>query len=246
MSRLLGEHLAGRGWWMRVFRFTVRSVVRGNVANSDDKLERAKRALLAELRALGIRDERVLSAMERVPRHLFVPPELVPYAYEDRPLPIGAGQTISQPYIVALSTQALELSPQDRVLEIGTGSGYQAAVLAELAGEVYTVERLPELSQAARERLERLGYKNLHFRVGDGTKGWPEEAPFDAILVTAAAPRVPQSLIEQLAEGGRLVIPIGGRESQTLWRMEKRAGRLKKAYLCPCTFVPLIGEEGWR
>jgi len=201
---------------------------------------------LAELRALGIRDERVLSAMARVPRHLFVPPELVPYAYEDRPLPIGAGQTISQPYIVALSTQALELSPQDRVLEIGTGSGYQAAVLAELAGEVYTVERLPELSQAARERLERLGYRNLHFRVGDGTKGWPDEAPFDAILVTAAAPKVPQSLVEQLAEGGRLVIPIGGRESQDLWLMRRRTRRLEKVYLCPCTFVPLIGEEGWR
>jgi len=201
---------------------------------------------LAELRALGIRDERVLSAMARVPRHLFVPPELVPYAYEDRPLPIGAGQTISQPYIVALSTQALELSLQDRVLEIGTGSGYQAAVLAELAGEVYTVERLPELSQAARERLERLGYRNLHFRVGDGTKGWPDEAPFDAILVTAAAPKVPQSLVEQLAEGGRLVIPIGGRESQDLWLMRRRTRRLEKVYLCPCTFVPLIGEEGWR
>jgi len=231
---------------MRAFRFTVRSVVRRNVGNSDDKLERARRELLAELRALGIRDERVLSAMERVPRHLFVPPELVPYAYEDRPLPIGAGQTISQPYIVALSTQALELSPQDRVLEIGTGSGYQAAVLAELAGEVYTVERLPELSQAARERLERLGYRNLHFRVGDGTKGWPDEAPFDAILVTAAAPKVPQSLVEQLAEGGRLVIPIGGRESQDLWLMRRRTRRLEKVYLCPCTFVPLIGEEGWR
>jgi len=233
-------------WWMRAFRFTVRSVVRRNVGNSDDKLERARRELLAELRALGIRDERVLSAMERVPRHLFVPPELVPYAYEDRPLPIGAGQTISQPYIVALSTQALELSPQDRVLEIGTGSGYQAAVLAELAGEVYTVERLPELSQAARERLERLGYRNLYFRVGDGTKGWPDEAPFDAILVTAAAPKVPQSLVEQLAEGGRLVIPIGGRESQDLWLMRRRTRRLEKVYLCPCTFVPLIGEEGWR
>ena len=231
---------------MRAFRFTVRSVVRRNVGNSDDKLERARRELLAELRALGIRDERVLSAMARVPRHLFVPPELVPYAYEDRPLPIGAGQTISQPYIVALSTQALELSPQDRVLEIGTGSGYQAAVLAELAGEVYTVERLPELSQAARERLERLGYRNLHFRVGDGTKGWPDEAPFDAILVTAAAPKVPQSLVEQLAEGGRLVIPIGGRESQDLWLMRRRTRRLEKVYLCPCTFVPLIGEEGWR
>jgi len=220
--------------------------VHGYLGYEGEGFERAQEALIAELRALGIHDKRVLAAMARVPRHLFVPPELLPYAYEDRPLPIGAGQTISQPYIVALSTQALALSPQDRVLEIGTGSGYQAAILAELASEVYTVERLAELSQGAQERLGKLGYKNLHFRVGDGTKGWPEEAPFDGILVTAAAPRAPKSLLDQLAEGGRLVIPIGGRESQDLWLIEKHARRLEKVYLCPCTFVPLIGEEGWR
>ena len=212
----------------------------------EKELAQARKALVAELRALGIRDERVLSAMARVPRHLFVPPKLLPYAYDDRPLPIGAGQTISQPYIVALSTQALELSPTDRVLEIGTGSGYQTAILAELAGGVYTIERIPELSQLARERLLSLGNENVRFRVGDGTKGWPEAAPFDAILVTAAAPTAPKSLLDQLAEDGRMVIPIGGRQHQDLYLFRKRARGLERVYLCPCTFVPLIGEEGWR
>ena len=218
----------------------------GGTGRREEELARARKALISELRALGIRDERVLAAMARVPRHVFVPPELLPFAYEDRPLPIGAGQTISQPYIVALSTQALELSPTDRVLEIGTGSGYQTAVLAELAGTVFTIERIPELSQLAQKRLLSLGYGNIRFRVGDGTKGWPEEAPFQAILVTAAAPTAPKSLVSQLAEGGRLVIPIGGRESQTLWLFRKRGRRVEREYLCPCSFVPLIGEEGWR
>jgi len=213
---------------------------------AEDEFARERRALIAELRAQGIHDERVLAALGRVPRHVFVPPELLPYAYVNQPLPIGCGQTISQPYIVALSTEALALSPTDRVLEIGTGSGYQTAILAELAGEVYTVERLPELSEAARKRLSALGYTNVHFRVGDGTKGWPEKAPFDAILVTAAAPKPPKSLLDQLAEGGRMVIPTGGRTSQDLWLLRKRDGRLERIYLCPCTFVPLVGEEGWR
>ena len=211
-----------------------------------DEYAQERARLVSQLRALGIRDERVLAAMGRVPRHLFVPPELLPYAYDDRPLPIGAGQTISQPYIVALSTQALEISPTDRVLEIGTGSGYQTAVLAELAGRVFTIERLPELSREAQLRLRELGYRNIKFRVGDGTKGWPEEAPFDAILVTAAAPKAPKSLLAQLAEGGRMVIPLGGRTNQDLWLLRKRAGRVVREHLCPCTFVPLIGEEGWR
>ncbi len=184
--------------------------------------------------------------MEKVPRHLFVLPEFLPFAYDDRPLPIGLGQTISQPYIVALSTEALGLSPEDRVLEIGTGSGYQTAILAELAEEVFTVERIPELSWEAQERLRKLGYTNVRFRVGDGTKGWPEEAPFPAILVTAAAPRVPPSLLSQLAEGGRLVIPVGGRFQQDLWVVRKEGGRPIYEHLCPVSFVPLIGEEGWR
>lgn len=213
---------------------------------SEEDLTRARKELVAELRYKGIRDPRVLSAMEKVPRHLFVLPEYLPWAYDDRPLPIGLGQTISQPYIVALSTEALELSPEDKVLEIGTGSGYQTAILAELAKEVFTVERLAELSWEAQERLRRLGYRNVRFRVGDGTKGWPEEAPFPAILVTAAAPRVPPSLLEQLSEGGRLVIPVGGRFHQDLWLVRKKGGKPVYEHLCPVSFVPLIGEEGWR
>ncbi len=212
---------------------------------SEADLARAHRALLAELRRKGITDPRVLAALEKVPRHLFVLPEHLPLAYEDRPLPIGLGQTISQPYIVALSTQALAPTPEDRVLEIGTGSGYQTAILAELAKEVFTVERLPELSREAEERLRRLGYGNVRFRVGDGTKGWPEEAPFSRILVAAAAPKVPPSLFAQLAEGGRMVLPVGGRFDQDLWLVRKEAGKPVYEYLCPVTFVPLIGEEGW-
>lgn len=213
---------------------------------TEEELTRARRALIRELREKGIRDERVLSAMEKVPRHLFVLPEYLFAAYDDRPLPIGLGQTISQPYIVALSTEALELSGEEKVLEIGTGSGYQTAILAELAKEVFTVERLPELSWEAQERLRRLGYTNVHFRVGDGTKGWPEEAPFPAILVTAAAPKVPKSLFAQLAEGGRMVIPVGGRFHQDLWLVRKVGGEPVYEHLCPVTFVPLIGEEGFR
>jgi len=213
---------------------------------TEEELRQARRALIRELREKGIRDERVLSAMEKVPRHLFVLPEYLFAAYDDRPLPIGLGQTISQPYIVALSTEALELSGEEKVLEIGTGSGYQTAILAELAKEVFTVERLPELSWEAQERLRRLGYTNVHFRVGDGTKGWPEEAPFPAILVTAAAPKVPKSLFAQLAEGGRMVIPVGGRFHQDLWLVRKVGGEPVYEHLCPVTFVPLIGEEGFR
>lgn len=210
------------------------------------ELARARRALLVELREKGIRDPRVLSALEKIPRHLFVLPEHLPWAYEDRPLPIGLGQTISQPYIVALSTEALELTPEDKVLEIGTGSGYHTAILAALAKEVFTVERIPELLWEARGRVRRLGYGNVQFRVGDGTKGWPEAAPFPAILVTAAAPRLPPSLWAQLSEGGRLVIPLGGKRHQDLWRVRKREGKPVYEHLCPVSFVPLIGEEGWR
>jgi protein-L-isoaspartate(D-aspartate) O-methyltransferase len=169
----------------------------------------------------------------------------VPHAYEDRPLPIGSDQTISQPYIVALSTEALGLDPTHRVLEVGTGSGYQTAILAELAGEVFTVERLPELSASAQDRLAALGYRNVRFRVGDGTRGWPEEGPFDAILVTAGAPRVPGGLLSQLAPHGRLVIPVGGRFSQELILVRRDGEQWVQRRLCPCTFVPLIGEEGW-
>lgn len=212
---------------------------------SEFDLSQARDVLLGELRAQGIRDQRVLSALARVPRHAFVPPHLVPYAYEDRPLPIGLEQTVSQPYIVALSTEALALLPTDRVLEVGTGSGYQTATLAELAAAVYTVERLPPLAAEAKERLFSLGYRNVRYRVGDGTRGWPEEAPFDAIVVTAGAPSVPQGLVRQLTPRGRLVIPVGGRSSQELLLLVRDGGGLVERRLCPCAFVPLIGEEGW-
>lgn len=212
---------------------------------TEEELSRARRALVEELRKKGIRDERVLAAIAKVPRHLFVLPAHLFAAYDDQPLPIGLGQTISQPYIVALSTEALELSGEEKVLEIGTGSGYQTAILAELAKEVLTVERLSELSQEAQERLRRLGYTNVRFRIGDGTKGWPEEAPFPAILVTAAAPRVPKSLFEQLSEGGRMVLPVGGRWHQELWLVRKTGGKPSYEHLCPVAFVPLIGEEGF-
>jgi len=209
------------------------------------ELARLRDALVNDLSFQGIADPGVLAAVKKVPRHRFVPPHLLPHAYEDRPLPIGHGQTVSQPYVMALSTAALALGPPDRVLEIGTGSGYQTAILAELAGEVYTVERLSDLSRSARELLGSLGYRNIRFHVGDGTKGWLQEAPFAAILVTAGAPHVPEALLAQLAPGGRLVIPVGGRFNQELTLIYDEGGRFVRRLLCPCTFVPLIGEEGW-
>ncbi|HID72737.1 TPA: protein-L-isoaspartate(D-aspartate) O-methyltransferase, partial [Candidatus Micrarchaeota archaeon] len=179
-----------------------------------DRYRKGRRRMVEELRRFGIRDERVLAAMEAIPRHLFVPEHMRQLAYEDTPLPIGHGQTISQPYIVALMTEALSLKGTERVLEIGTGSGYQTAILCELAREVFSVERIPELAMGAGERLGALGYRNFHISVGDGTLGWPEEAPFDGIIVTGGIPRVPDPLWDQLAEGGRLVAPIGGRYEQ--------------------------------
>ncbi len=194
----------------------------------------------------GVDDPRVLAAMRRVPRHLFVPQPLWDQAYNDYPLPIGEDQTISQPYIVALMTEALELQAGDRVLEIGTGSGYQAAVLAELAAQVYSIDRLASLAEKARQVLAELGYANFQLRVGDGTQGWPEEAPFDAILVTAGAPQVPRPLVEQLALGGRLVVPVGDRFSQTLTRVRQTREGVKFDYLGGCRFVRLIGKYGWQ
>jgi len=199
-----------------------------------------------QIEARGITDPWVLGAMRRVPRHLFVPSSLWDQAYNDYPLPIGEDQTISQPYIVALMTEALELRSTDRVLEIGTGSGYQAAVLAELAAEVYSIDRLASLAERAQKMLEKLGYNNFQVRVGDGTRGWPDAAPFNAILVTAGAPQVPRPLVEQLALGGRLVIPVGDRFSQTLTRVRQTREGIKYDYLGGCRFVRLIGEYGWK
>ena len=193
----------------------------------------------------GIKDGRVLSAMRRVPRHLFAGKELESRAYGDYALPIGDGQTISQPYMVAVMTEALELKGDEKVLEIGAGSGYQAAVLAELAGAVYTMERIGPLAWRSEALMNELGYLNVFFRISNGTLGWKEESPFDGIIVTAGAPFVPEPLIEQLSEGGRLLIPVGDRYSQMLTKVVKTAKGKVTTHLLPCVFVPLVGEYGW-
>ena len=198
-----------------------------------------------QIAARGIKDPRVLEAMRKVPRHLFVEEALKDQAYGDYPLPIGEGQTISQPYIVALMTEALELKGPEKVLEVGTGSGYQAAILAELAKQVYSIERYPSLAHRAKRLLERLGYRNVIIRVGDGTKGWPEVAPFDAIIVTAAGPKIPEPLLEQLKDGGRLVMPVGDQWSQYLIKVTKKGDRLIKENLGAVRFVKLVGEYGF-
>jgi len=199
-----------------------------------------------QLRARGLRDERVLAAMAKVPREEFARATSLADAYGDHPLPIDAGQTVSQPYIVASMVEALEVSPDDRVLEVGTGTGYEAAVLAELAAEVWTMERIPELVRQAQQILTRLGYYNVHAVVGDGSLGLPEHAPFNKILVAAAAPAAPQSLLDQLADGGRLVVPIGTRTEQQIRLIRKVNGELVSTLRELCRFVPLVGQEGWR
>jgi protein-L-isoaspartate(D-aspartate) O-methyltransferase len=208
--------------------------------------EARHRMVERQLAQRGIADERVLQAMREVPRHRFVPEDLWDMAYRDTPLPIGHGQTISQPYIVAYMTQMLHLTPNDRVLEVGTGSGYQAAILSRLAKQVYTIERIEELAQCAEQVLIELGYDNVLVRVSDGGYGWPEAAPFDAIIVTAAAPEVPPPLIAQLADGSPLVAPIGPAGYQDLVRLYKQGDRTPIEYLTPVAFVPLVGEHGWR
>ena len=214
---------------------------------SDSYFENPRREMVArQIRGRGIRSERVLAAMESVPRHLFVPREHVFAAYSDEPLPIGEGQTISQPFMVAAMAEALSLQGSERVLEIGAGSGYQAAVLSQLAPEVVAIESQPVLADRARDRLQKIGYGNVRIELGDGSLGWLSQAPYDAILVTAAAPAVPPPLIEQLAEGGRLVIPVGGSEHQDLLRIVQRDGETSQESLYPCRFVPLIGRYGWQ
>ncbi len=192
----------------------------------------------------GIVEERVLAAMRKVPREEFVPKELRAESYTDQPLPIGYDQTISQPFIVAFMTEELRPQPTDRVLEIGTGSGYQAAILAELVADVYTIEIIEPLAKNAEITLQRLGYKNMHVKAGDGYKGWPEHAPFDGIIVTCAPDHVPQPLIEQLKEGGRMVIPVGATGNQELYLLEKENGALQRRSVTPVRFVPMTGEGG--
>jgi protein-L-isoaspartate(D-aspartate) O-methyltransferase len=201
-----------------------------------------------QLAARGIRDPDVIEAMSTVPREVFVPIDRIEFAYADSPLPIGQGQTISQPYIVALMTEALELSPDDRALEVGTGSGYAAAVLSRVAYEVYTVERHPRLARAAESQFQRLGYDNIRVRVGDGTLGWAEYAPYDAIVVTAGGPEIPAPLQEQLAVGGRLVIPVGASpDMQQLVRVRRTSREdCRQENLGGVRFVPLVGEAGWN
>jgi protein-L-isoaspartate(D-aspartate) O-methyltransferase len=197
-----------------------------------------------QIRRRGVTDQDVLAAMEKVPRHEFVPEQYQSQAYADHPLPIGYGQTISQPYIVALMTELLELKNTDRVLEIGTGSGYQAAILGEIVAEVYTVEIIEELALQAGERLERLGYENVHTLHADGYYGWPEHAPYDAVIVTAAPDHIPQPLVQQLADGAQLVIPVGPPGGyQTLWQITREGAQVKKRNVTGVLFVPLTGEH---
>ncbi len=206
----------------------------------------AARAGLIKHLATEIRDERVLKAMSRVPRERFIPPEEQHLAYEDRPLPIGLDQTISQPYIIALMTESLGLTGKEKVLEIGSGRGYQTAILAELAQLVITVERLPALAKEARSLLGSLGYKNIEVHLAEPTLGWPAEAPYDAIIVTAGAPKIPDSLLEQLVIGGRLVVPVGSRYEQELYKITKGRDKNVVQSLGGCRFVPLIGEDAWQ
>lgn len=218
------------------------------MTNEQEDLYRDARQVMVDtqLKRRGIADPRVLAAMAKIPRHRFVPLHLKEQAYGDYPLPIGEDQTISQPYIVALMTEALELKGGEKVLELGAGSGYQAAILGELADQVFTIERLPSLAQAAEMVLREVGYTNVHIKVADGTLGWAEEAPFDAILVTAGSPQIPPPLVEQLALGGRLVIPVGNSYTQTLTRVRRTPEGLKHEYLGGCRFVKLIGKHGWE
>ena len=215
------------------------------VEGDSEAFRSARMAMVQQhIAGLGIKDHRVLEAMRAVPRHQFVPQDLVDRAYENRPLPIGLGQTISQPYIVALMTELLDLAPGEKVLEIGTGSGYQGAVLAKMTDRVWSIEIIPELARSANSKFKRLGYP-VSVKQADGYFGWPEHGPFDAIIVTAAPDHMPQPLIQQLAEGGRLVIPVGPTGSyQTLWRVTKRDGRIVSENITDVIFVPLVRQRG--
>jgi len=205
-----------------------------------------KRMVEEQLIYRGIKDKRVLDAFRKVERHKFLPEDLRPSAYSDFPVPIGEGQTISQPYIVALMTEILDLSGKEKVLEIGTGSGYQTAILAELAKEVFSIERFDNLSKGAQNIFNSLGYLNIKIKVGDGSLGWPEEAPFDRIIITAASPRIPLPLSDQLKENGKLVLPLGESFSQVLTLFEKKKDKLESTEICGCVFVPLVGKYAFK
>jgi protein-L-isoaspartate(D-aspartate) O-methyltransferase len=212
-----------------------------------EEYKRLREAMVTtQLIPRGIKDERVLSAMRKVQRHLFMPEAMRSSAYDDRALGIGEGQTISQPYMVAIMTELLELKGKEKVLEIGTGSGYQAAVLGELASEVYTIERIGSLAEKARQTLLSIGYKNIYIVIGDGTIGLESASPFDRILITAAAPELPAPLVNQLADGGVIIAPVGDRYSSVLVKARKSGNSLKEEYHTHCAFVPLIGEYGWK
>ena len=255
MSRGLATHRQGLAWFLMMFVLfphTLSSApvgmpetedrgTRADSAETPETREARERMVQEQIIARGISDPRVLAALREVPRHMFVPAEMQPSAYEDSALPIGLGQTISQPYLVAFMTEALELKPQGRVLEIGTGSGYQAVVLSLLAGEVYSMEIVERLGVEAEVRLKRMGYANVRVRIGDGYRGWPEAAPFDAIIVTAAPPEVPHALVAQLRLGGRMVVPVG-RYEQNLIRLRRTAKGLERESLLPARFVPMVPE----
>ncbi len=211
---------------------------------SRDFAEEREQMVNSQIKERGITDTRVVEAMMKVPRHLFVPEPYTSGAYDDTPLPIGYNQTISQPYIVAFMTEALQLKPTDHVLEIGTGSGYQAAILAEICDSVYTIDIIKQLTDGAGKILDQLGYKNIMIRHGDGYLGWPEHGPFNAIIVTCAATQVPQALQDQLAEGGRMIIPVGEQGVQELILMKKKNGRFRQESVLPVRFVPMINDKG--
>jgi protein-L-isoaspartate(D-aspartate) O-methyltransferase len=225
-----------------LFQFAVKS----SDSIPQDYLRAREKMVEEQVVARGIKNPRLLAAMRKIPRHLFVDPGLLQRAYDDSSLPIGAKQTVSQPYMAARMTEALDLSGEEKVLEIGTGSGYQAALLAELSFNVFSVEKIRALAVKARAVLDRLQYHNIAIQVGDGTIGWPEHSPFDAIMVTAGAPDLPRPLIEQLAVGGRLVIPVGDDESQVLVRVTRHPSKLEEEQLGDCRFVKLWGKFGWQ
>jgi protein-L-isoaspartate(D-aspartate) O-methyltransferase len=231
---------------MKLFRNSEPADPRRENSGEDEFAIQRAEMIEKQLRRRGIHDAHVLSAMATVPREEFLPRELRQRAYDDAPLPIGEGQTISQPYIVGAMTAALNLTGNERVLEVGTGCGYQAAILSLLSKTVFSIESRSQLAAAAGARLERLGYANVHIHCGDGTLGLPELAPFDAILVAAAAPVVPEPLRSQLAEGGRLILPVGDAENQELLRIERHGNSFETLTLEPCRFVPLVGHHGWK